>query len=81
MIHICFFITLNLDLLKVIEGFGGRKISGNGSHFTYRIPEVGTVYLVYAHGADTNNRKVSGTYIKIFRDRLKQLKLIDGWCF
>lgn len=62
------------DLLKVIDALHGSNVSGhtNGSHFTFDIPNRGSIHLVYAHG-DNDTRKLSGTYVRLF---IKQLVLI-----
>lgn len=67
------------DLLKVIDGFSAKPIgNNNGSHFTFDIPGFGAVYLVCAHGGRSKDtRFLSGTYVKLFIERLEMLGLIS----
>jgi hypothetical protein len=65
------------DLLKVVAGFRGKRMGDGDSHFTFDIPNFGSVYLVRAHGSGRDNRWLSGTYVRIFIKRLEDLGLIS----
>lgn len=64
------------DLVSVIAGFQGKPFAGhNGSHFTFQIPNFGSVYVVKPHG-NKDSRFITGSTFNIFRDRLRELGLL-----